>query len=417
MNRKDYEKKRDELMNAATAAVDAGKLDDSKEIRAQIEKLDADFDAAQKEMANIEALKKNRDEVKDIAAGGREPADGVPAEKMNFAKPKPTPQEEAKAYEPVFAKFLLGRQLSDAERDILSRNNPLNAANTAESNKVVIPTTLRDGIWTEIRDQHPILSDVPFTFVPGDVEIVAEDNNGDAAAWYDEATAVADGTVSFKTVMLHGYELAKAVPVSWKLKKMSVTDFLPYIANLVADKMSAALAAAVLNGKGVPASGESNPWKSEPRGIIPALLAESGTPQVLTYTVAEGIDYANMTSAMAVIKSKYAAGAKIYATNGTIWTKLANIKDTQKRPIFIPDATLGGVGRIFGLTVFEEDAVADGAVLIGNVGAGYAMNLQEQISMYSEEHVKERITDYMGYTIADGAPLTTKAFAYIKTSA
>ena len=56
------------------------------------------------------------------------------------------------------------------------------------------------------------------------------------------------------------------------------------------------------------------------------------------------------------------------------------------------------------------------AVLLANMADGYACNVNEDITMYQEDHIKERTTDYMGYALIDGQPLTTKAFAYLKKS-
>ena len=37
--------------------------------------------------------------------------------------------------------------------------------------------------------------------------------------------------------------------------------------------------------------------------------------------------------------------------------------------------------------------------------------------MQTEDHVKERTTDYAAYTILDGAPVTLNAFALLKAEA
>lgn len=117
---------------------------------------------------------------------------------------------------------------------------------------------------------------------------------------------------------------------------------------------------------------------------------------------------------MGLIKSTYKTGASIYAKSSVIWGVLALLKDNQGRPLFIPDVTAGGVGRIFGLPVKEEDSIPDGDILIGNVARGYAMNVNENMTIYTEDHVKARYTDYMSYAIVDGDVLTTKAFVYIE---
>src|SRR5690606_22603997 len=177
---------------------------------------------------------------------------------------------------------------------------------------------------------------------------------------------------------------------------------------LLAEKMGAALAKAIASGKGKPGAGDI--FKAEPKGIKTAL---EGTQQIVDYS-GEKPSYEDLTKAMAKIHSTYKNGAVIYANGATIWEGLANIVDGNNRPIFIPDVTSGGVGRIFGLVVKEEDAVADGEVLIGNVARGYVMNVNENMTIYTEDHIKRRYTDYMGYAIVDGDVLSEKAFALLR---
>ena len=192
---------------------------------------------------------------------------------------------------------------------------------------------------------------------------------------------------------------------------MSIDAFLPYITSKLAEKMGNALAKGIISGKGKPAQGD-NSFKPQARGIKTVLEAEDNTPQVVTYT--SEITYDDLTTAMGKVKSGYSANACFYATNSTIWNQIAHIKDTTGRPIFIPDATLGGVGRLFGKIVKEEDAMKDGEILLGAINKGYIMNINEDMTIYTEDHIGDRATDYMGYAIVDGDVLTTKAFALIK---
>ena len=110
------------------------------------------------------------------------------------------------------------------------------------------------------------------------------------------------------------------------------------------------------------------------------------------------------------------SGCAIFANNATIWNQLANITDTTGRPIFIPDATSGGVGRMFGMVVKSDAGVSNDTVIIGNPNKGYVLNTNEPMSLATEEHVKARTVDYAAYTIVDGGLLDTKAFALIKKS-
>jgi HK97 family phage major capsid protein len=128
------------------------------------------------------------------------------------------------------------------------------------------------------------------------------------------------------------------------------------------------------------------------------------------------MSYEDFTLAISKIHSSYLAGCNIYANNATIWTQLANLVDGQGRPLFIPDVTAGGVGRMFGLVVKPDAGVTNGSVIIGNPGSGYIMNTNEPMSVATEEHVKARTVDYAAYTIVDGAVLDTKAFALIRNT-
>jgi len=128
------------------------------------------------------------------------------------------------------------------------------------------------------------------------------------------------------------------------------------------------------------------------------------------------LTYATITDAVARLHSSYLAGAAIYANNATVWGKLANIMDGTNRPMFVPDVNSGGVGRIFGLVVKPDAAISEGSILIGNAGQGLVFNVNEPLSITTEEHAKARTTDYVAYAVVDGGVLDTKAFALIRNS-
>ncbi|MBK1678754.1 phage major capsid protein [Rhodospirillum rubrum] len=144
------------------------------------------------------------------------------------------------------------------------------------------------------------------------------------------------------------------------------------------------------------------------------LEAESGTPQIIEYDT--DIAFNTLTAAMGAIHSSYANGVTIYANNTTIWSNLATLVDGMGRPMFIADVMAGGVGRIFGRTIKADATIPDGEILIGNPGDGYLANINEDITMYTEDHVRERLTDYMGYAIVDGDVVDSKAFVIIADS-
>lgn len=418
MTYEQYLEKRNALLAEAQALLDEGKLDEAKAKEQEIKDLDAKYDEIAKARANMQALNASP-VVKPLENLGTNVAGGT---SLGGVTSDHNAVDEKEVYKTAFAKAMLGQRLTAEERAVLDKvNDDFRRTNeavmqTTSEAALLIPETIRDGIWREMGELHPILADLQMTFVPGDFTIIKENEDSlatDAAA-YDEADEVGDeDEVSFAEINLTGCELAKAVTVSWKAKKMTIDAFLTYITTKIAEKMGNALAKWVVSGRGKPGAGDT--FKAEAYGIKTRIEAETDTPQVITYDdTTDPLDYTKLTAAMAKIKSGYLSGAVIYAKNDVIWNKLANIVDGIERPMFVPDPTSGGVGRLFGLVVKEEDAVGDGEILIGNVKKGYVMNANENISLYQEDHVKARKTDYMGYAIVDGDVLTTKAFVLIK---
>ena len=410
MTKEQYKAQRDELMSVANKAIDEGNLEQAKEIRGKIEVLDMSFEETGKARAEMNALKDRA--IVDIEDKG--------VQVSTVAKktvPGAAPQDEEKLYRAAFARAMMGQSLNDEEQVVFDRINPSisNAAQTSPDHQVMIPATLVEDIWKEASKIHPVLSLISMTNVKGKIQYPKENGTGSDAAWYDEDTPVADGTVITGSIELDGWELAKCVPVSWKLKKMSIDAFLVYLRDNLAIKMGDALATAIFAGKG--AAGEGDQWKSEPLGIVTALEAETLTPQVVTWTPSsDPINYAKLTGIMAKMKSGYASGAAIFAKNDFIWNTLANVLDESKRPYFIANPINGGVGMMFGKVVYEEDAAPTDGMILANISRGYKINAQENVTMYMEDHIKTRITDYMAYAIIDGKPISTTPFVYLKKS-
>lgn len=397
MNKKKYLEMRAAMLEEAQNLINEGKIEEAAAKRAEIEKLDADFEEASKEQANLDALNKEDGKVADmknlsVSEGGLKAVEKI--ERKNPVN-----------YEDVFAKVALQRDLNEDEVNLFNQMNPENVyTHNTTNTEVVIPETVVGGIIDKMKELHPILADVTATNIKGTVKYTKRTAipAGDAD-YYDEATVTADEENTWGELTLNGKELAKAVTVKWKLQAMAIADFIPFIQRELAERMGSAKAKAFVRGKGD---------AKYPQGVITAIEAEASTPQKVAYK-ADGLTYKDITTAMSKIKSGYVSGSKIYANNATIWSTLANLLDGQGRPLFIPDVTAGGVGRIFGVPVVEEDAMNDGEILIGNMGAGYKENISEPMKLVTEQHAKARETDFVGYEVHDGGVIDEKAFAYM----
>lgn len=397
MNKKQYEAMRKKLMDEAQALINEGDAESAQAKMDEVAALDAKWDAIAQAAANFNALNKEP----EFAAAV------IPVNDKTGGEPEKESVLDVWAsenYLKAWANTLQGKPLNDKESKAYQLVNET-YTHTTKNTGTVIPKSVASKIWELAGEMYPYFQDVQKTYVNGILSIIQEDTSSDAA-WYEEAAKTEDGKETFKEFTLSGCELSRVITVSWKLKEMAMDDFIPYIQRKMAKKMGAAAGYGATHGKGT-----ANKEKLEPTGVVTALTKEEGTPQVIEYDATP--TFKDITSARALIKSGYSAGLKIYANSATIWNKIANIVDANKRPIFMPDPTSGGY-RVLGMEVKEDDSMNDGEILLSNAFAGYHANINKEMTMMTEDHVKERKTDYCGYAIMDGNAITNKAHALLK---
>lgn len=400
MNRKQYETMRNQLMNEAQTLINDGKAEEAEAKMNEVKDLDEKWDKIAQAQANFNALNNdpkpmNPFELEDSLSGQGSEENPVAA------------AWASKEYENAWAKTMMKKPLENAEQKAFALVNEA-YTHTTGNTAVVIPKSVAKGIWEEAGNLYPYFNDVNKTYVNGVLAIIQEDTSSDAG-WYEEETATEDGKETLKEFTLSGCELARSVTISWKLREMAVEDFIPYIRRKIAKKMGAAAGYGATHGAGPKAAS----GKPEPTGTVTALLAEENTPQVVTYTKGSVPTWKEITSARAKVKSGYGAGLAVYANSTTIWNVLANILDQNKRPIFMTDAATG-VNKVLGATVKEDDSMLDGEILFSNAYEGYHTNVNKEMTVMTEEHVKERKADYCAYAIMDGNVTTTKAHALLK---
>lgn len=404
MNFKIYTQKRQQLLDEATELLEEGKVEESNAKQKEIEVLDKEYEDYAKTMANLRALRGTVPAQTDIL-------DLTGKSSANTGNAEGVPTYKSESYASAWAKLMHGDVLNKEDQMVIDTvNNRFENSEVKEKHQLVIPETFRAGIWETAAEEHPVLQEVLPTNIRGDVTIIVDVSENSDADWIDEDEESKDAEVNEDEVNLSGCELSKSITVSWKLKKMSREDYIPYIIRKLGQKVGNAIAKSLFTGKGVATSDDA--WKSQAMGVETKIAKEANTPQVVEYD--DVITYENLTAAMGRIRSKYKSGLVIYASNTVVWDKLANILDKNGRPIFIPDVTGASVGKIFGVPVKEEDGTSEGSVVFGNYRDAYALNFNEVMTVYTEDHVKARKTDYMAYGIADGDVLDTKAFAVLK---
>ncbi len=396
MNRRQYEAMRKQLMDEAQRLLDEGKADEANNKMEEIKKLDQQWDAIAQATANFNAL--NGIQKFDIPEG-MSAQDSLDSNIGQDEGDKVARAWRSEEYRTAWAKTLMGLQLNTDENKAFAIVNEA-YTHTTQNTGIVVPETTAKGIWEMAGEYYPYFSDVAKSYVNGLLTMIQEDTSSDAA-WYEENIKTEDGKETFKEYKLSGCELSRAITISWKLKEMAIEDFIPFIQRKMAKKLGAAAGYGATHGKG--ATAESG--RPEPMGTVTALLAEEGKPQVVEYAAGSAPTYSDIIRARSKVKSGYAAGLAVYANAVTVWTKLAMVLDANKRPLFVPDVTGKGQFRILGMPVKEDDSMKDGEILLSNANSGYHMNINKM----TEDHVKDRKTDYVGYGIMDGNIITSKA--------
>lgn len=400
MDKQNYETKREEILNLAQTLLEEGKTQDATAKMAEAEELDKAYDAQIKARANLDALKAQKLDTVFFAK--------APAAKFNEP-------EQKVDYEVAFAKSLLGRDLSAAEADVYARFNPENAVTTKGAHGSVIPETLMSEIITEMGKVHPVLNEVRIMHVKGNLTLPTGTLTA-GADWYEDGTATTDGSVSTAEINLYGYDLKANIDLSYNLKEMSIPAFLNFIKTELVNAMADKLANGIINGLGIPSGSDMH--KAQPTGVITALNAETSTPRVLTYSASStsAQKEAVIRQMLGKLKTGYKAGAAFYAKSDFVWNVLAGIQDSDGRSYFVPDCTAGGVGRIFGVPVKEEDAIPDDILLLGNFDRGYIVNFNKDVTLLTQDDHKNVKTSYTAYGIVDGKPRLNEAFVLLKKS-
>jgi len=378
MKLEEYKEMRNTLVTEAEGLINEGKFEESTAKQAEIVALDNKFDTAQKELANLNALKEQEPVVLENKSIVKE---DLTIMENKFETGATLSQE--KLMENAFAKAVMGKELSATEMQNITY---------AEDNQVQIPTTTMNEIIGLVGEQYPFFGDVRKLQIKGNVSLNKHKaiKSGDAKAYKEkEATEVEEN--DFVKITLAGVEVAKLIEVSFKIENMSIEAFMTYLKQELVDRIGKLVGEMVFTG--VRANGEFE-------GVIKVL---NDAQQTVKYTKGADITFKDVTSAMAKVKSAHATGAAIYVSNETLWTQLVNIVDGVGRPLFVSDVTSGGVGRMFGRVVKVDGGVPEGVVVIANAAKGYAVNTNKGLSVETDKDLKNRTTQFLGHAIMDGA--------------
>lgn len=349
------------------------------EIAKELDSPEADIDALETEVRNLNARKEelNKKAEKRAALLKSVEENGVVVRSFAEKKEERVLDASSKEYRNAFLKNLLGEDMTKEERAAF--------AHTTATTPDVMPTQMLNTIWDLVSTQHAIMGDITVYRTGTVIEVVKHTAiaQGDAKT-VAENVANDDEQNTFVKVTLSGKDFSKHVDISYAMQKMSVDAFENYLTNEIARQLGAAMAKDV--------------------------VAQIGTDmEAANKDTTAGAEITFVEVAKAFGKIERANSLVVYAKRSTIYNYLVGMVDKNDRPIFQPSAQAGAEGTILGAAIKIEDAVADNKILIGDP-KNVVYNMVQDIMIESDRDIKKHVTTYSGYARGEGALIVPKSF-------
>lgn len=374
-------------------------------IATELDSPDADLDALEAEVRAINEeleTRKNTEakkaEVRDAIANGTQPAEKIKEFKEVTKMEERIFTPETVEYRDAYMKNLMGKPMSIEERSALSGAS------------YVIPTETLNKIYGKL-EENQLIREIDALRIPGYVSVPTASTVNDAS-WIAMASASTDSADAMGTVSLTAKKLIKTIEITADIQAMSIPAFQGWLVNKLAQKMEAAICAAIVNGAGS---------TTVPQGV--------GQCGITTSTAIAGATLAKLSAFMGGLKAPY--------HNGAIWVMSAENFFTYVLPLASDSngyLVQDGIGyRLLGHRVvlndnvddckFKSGSTAEAAnadhIIFGNFREGYVFNFGEGIQVEADNSVSFRSgsTVYRAMALCDGAVADKDAFVWTTIAA
>lgn len=303
MNRKEYETKRQALINEAEALINEGKLEEANKKMEAVTELDKNFEAAAKAEANLRALSTPPLPLSGVGDGA------------SFGRGDDENEEDmydSVEYRKAFMNYVLkGTAIPEKFKNVSATTK------TTDVGSVISPTIV-NRIVEKMESMGMILPLVTKTSYAAGATVPT-------SSVKPEATWVAEGGTSDKQkkatgqIDIKGYKLRCAISMTLETSVMSLQIFETVFVNSVSEAMVKAQEKAFIFGTG----------SGQPKGVLTE-TAESGC----NIDIAANSDptYQTLVEAEAALPLAYENGAVWNMTKKT-FMKFVGMVDTNKQPI------------------------------------------------------------------------------------
>ena len=266
-----------------------------------------------------------------------------------------------------------------------------------------VPTIVADKMFEKMKKLAPMLSEITLLRVAGNVKFVTEGvRNG--ATKHTENSAMTAAADTIVNVTLGGFEFMKLIQISRTAALMSVGAFENWLVEMLAGDIARAIDDYIIN---------------DATNGIAALTYTTGTNQILD-TATTGYKYGDICDLIALLPAAYDAEAKFLVNKKTLYNNIAQIVDSAKRPIFVPDTVNGMGGTLMGYPVVVDDYVstANNALYLGK-WTDVVGNLPEEIHVDRDESAgfAANAIVYRGIGVFDSKPAKGDAIVRLVSTA
>lgn len=387
MNKEQYLKQRNELIEKGQNLINEGKYEEFNSIKEEVEKLDKDFENAAQMQANLNALKDNAvaTNLQNISTN----VTGPTVATMNNA-PEGENLTNSIEYRKAFMNYALNGTAMPSQFNLDENTKTTDVG-------VMIPETVLQKIIEKMEATGMILPLVTRTSYKGGVKIPT-------STVKPVATWVAEGSGSDKQKKTIGFisfgynKLRCAVSVSLETDTMALTIFETTFINNVSEAMVKALEQAIISGDG----------SGKPSGILNETVV---TGQNIDIAKTKGVEYKTLTDAEGALPQEYENGAVWFMTKKTFMSFIG-MTDSSGQPIARvnygingnPDRTLLGRKVICNnyMDSYTDTVITDTVIAFLFNPSDYVLNtsLNMSIKKYEDNDTDDQVTKAI--LLADG---------------
>lgn len=360
MNKEKYLAKRQELINAAQALINEGKIDEATTKMKEVETLDNQWDDFTKVQANLNAL--NDPKGISITDLGNNGVDGLVIDTLE----KNAVATETDVYNTIeYRKAFMNNVVKGAPIPEEFQNIDQNTT-TSEVGSV-IPTTILEKIIEKLEATGMILPLVTRTSYKGGLAIPTSTVKP-VATWTAEGKGSAKQKKTTGNVVFNYYKLRCAVSVSFETSIVTLGVFETAIINNIAEAMTKALEQAIISGTG----------SGQPEGILKETAPEG---QNIDIAASADVDYETLVEAEAALPLAYESEAAWCMTKKT-FMKFIGMVDSNKQPIARVNYGINGRPErtLLGRTVVLNDYMTSlGATIEADTVVAFLFNFKDYV--------------------------------------